>query len=183
MPRPNASASGGSAPRATSSFTRDQFLRELGGNETVCVRVSFEPSEWGATMLGSVSTGGANIIGAGTGLSPNIFLTLSNDFGITSAVLEPALRRSTICPGRADDLNVSARHCSPCASNHVAECRGAAGPSVFREIRARISRRVRGSAPPSGAPRFRFAGALAPPRRRQSAAEQFAHSGRPAGHS
>jgi hypothetical protein len=40
----------------------------------------------GATMLGSVSTGGANIIGAGTGLSPNIFLTLSNDFGITSAV-------------------------------------------------------------------------------------------------
>jgi hypothetical protein len=40
----------------------------------------------GATMLGSVSTAGANFIGAGTGLSPNIFLTLSNDFGITSAV-------------------------------------------------------------------------------------------------
>ena len=36
-------------------------------------------------MLGSVSTGGANIIGAGTGLPPNIFLSLSN-FGITSAV-------------------------------------------------------------------------------------------------
>jgi hypothetical protein len=39
----------------------------------------------GATMLGSVSTGGANFIGAGTGLPPNIFLSLS-DFGITSAV-------------------------------------------------------------------------------------------------
>ena len=37
-------------------------------------------------MLGFVSTGGANIIGAGTGLSPNIFLSLSDDFGITSAV-------------------------------------------------------------------------------------------------
>jgi hypothetical protein len=32
-----------------------------------------------------VSTGGANFIGAGTGLPPNIFLSLS-DFGITSAV-------------------------------------------------------------------------------------------------
>jgi hypothetical protein len=39
----------------------------------------------GATMLGSVSTGGANIMGASTGLPPNIFLSLS-DFGITSAV-------------------------------------------------------------------------------------------------
>jgi hypothetical protein len=39
----------------------------------------------GATLLGSVSTGGANFIGAGTGLPPNIFLSLS-DFGITSAV-------------------------------------------------------------------------------------------------
>jgi hypothetical protein len=39
----------------------------------------------GATMLGSVSTGGANFIGAGTGLPPNIFLSISN-FGITSAV-------------------------------------------------------------------------------------------------
>jgi hypothetical protein len=39
----------------------------------------------GATMLGSVSTGGANFIGAGTGLPPNIFLSISN-FGISSAV-------------------------------------------------------------------------------------------------
>jgi hypothetical protein len=39
----------------------------------------------GATMLGSVSTGGANFIGAGTGLPPNIFLSIS-DFDITRAV-------------------------------------------------------------------------------------------------
>jgi hypothetical protein len=39
----------------------------------------------GATMLGSVSTGGANFIGADTGLPPNIFLGISS-FGITSAV-------------------------------------------------------------------------------------------------
>jgi hypothetical protein len=39
----------------------------------------------GATMVGSVSTGGANFIGAGTGLPPNIFLSISN-FGITRAV-------------------------------------------------------------------------------------------------
>src|SRR5436189_6023612 len=37
-------------------------------------------------------------------------------------------------------------------SDHVAECRGAAGASVCREICARISRRIRGSAAPSGAP-------------------------------
>jgi hypothetical protein len=37
----------------------------------------------GATMVGSVSTGGANFIGAGTGLPPNIFLSISN-FDITS---------------------------------------------------------------------------------------------------
>jgi hypothetical protein len=36
-------------------------------------------------MLGSVSTGGANFIGAGTGLPPNIFLSISN-FDITRAV-------------------------------------------------------------------------------------------------
>jgi hypothetical protein len=39
----------------------------------------------GSTLLGSVSTGAANFIGAGTGLPPNIFLSISN-FGITSAV-------------------------------------------------------------------------------------------------
>ena len=39
----------------------------------------------GTTMLGSVSTGGANIVGAGTGLPPNIFLSISN-FDITSVV-------------------------------------------------------------------------------------------------
>jgi hypothetical protein len=39
----------------------------------------------GATMVGSVSTGGANFIGAGTDLPPNIFLSIS-DFGITRAV-------------------------------------------------------------------------------------------------
>jgi hypothetical protein len=39
----------------------------------------------GATMVGSVSTGGANFIGAGTGLPPNIFLSIS-DFDITRAV-------------------------------------------------------------------------------------------------
>ena len=39
----------------------------------------------GATMLGSVSTGGANFVDAGTGLPPNIFLSLSN-FDITRAV-------------------------------------------------------------------------------------------------
>jgi hypothetical protein len=37
----------------------------------------------GATLLGSVSTGGANFVGAGTGLPPNIFLSISN-FDITS---------------------------------------------------------------------------------------------------
>jgi hypothetical protein len=39
----------------------------------------------GTTMLGSVSTGGANFIGAGTGLPPNIFLS-SSTFNITRAV-------------------------------------------------------------------------------------------------
>jgi len=39
----------------------------------------------GTTLLGSVSTGAANFVGAGTGLPPNIFLSIS-DFGITSAV-------------------------------------------------------------------------------------------------
>jgi hypothetical protein len=39
----------------------------------------------GDTLLGSVSTGAANFVGAGTGLPPNIFLSISN-FGITRAV-------------------------------------------------------------------------------------------------
>ena len=46
----------------------------------------------GATLLGSVSTGGANYVGAGTGLPPNIFLSIS-DFGITSAVFTNNLGR------------------------------------------------------------------------------------------
>jgi len=39
----------------------------------------------GATLLGSISTPGANFIGAGTGFPPNILLDLSS-FGITSVV-------------------------------------------------------------------------------------------------
>src|SRR5262249_30051483 len=39
----------------------------------------------GSTLLGSTSTGAANFVGAGTGLPPNIFLSISN-FGITKAV-------------------------------------------------------------------------------------------------
>ena len=42
----------------------------------------------GATLLGTTTTGGANEVGSGTGLSPNIFLNLASSTDITSAVFD-----------------------------------------------------------------------------------------------
>jgi hypothetical protein len=36
----------------------------------------------GSTLLGSVSTGGANFVGAGTGIPPNVFLSLNEPDGV-----------------------------------------------------------------------------------------------------
>ena len=46
----------------------------------------------GTTLLGSVSTGGANFVDAGTGLPTNFFMSISG-FGITSAVFTNNLGR------------------------------------------------------------------------------------------
>jgi hypothetical protein len=46
----------------------------------------------GSTLLGSVSTGGANFVGANTGVPTNIFLSISG-IGITSAVFTNNLGR------------------------------------------------------------------------------------------
>src|SRR5262249_26128667 len=83
-------------PQRISDGRRQGVVRKLFGPRLTHTSVPSAPSSRGstsitesifrgATMLGSVPTGGANFIGAGTGLPPNIFLSLSN-FDITSAV-------------------------------------------------------------------------------------------------